>query len=66
VILNRLGALTNSMNWRYALGEVVLIVVGVSIALAGNAWYENLELRDDEVAILTELLDALELDIDRV
>ena len=33
--------LVSAPNWRYALGELLLIVVGVTIALAATTWYEK-------------------------
>ena len=30
-----------TINWKYGLGELALIIVGVSIALAANSWYQN-------------------------
>ena len=39
-------------NWKDALGEVVLIVIGVTIALAANSWYEDRQERRDEVLVL--------------
>ena len=53
----------NEFNWRYALGEVLLIVIGVSIALAANSWYENRQLRGDEVAFLKQLQVTLHEDL---
>ena len=53
-------------NWRYALGEVLLIVIGISIALAANSWYENRQLRGDEIAALTQLQVTLREDLNRI
>jgi len=39
------------MNWKSAVGEVILIVVGVTIAMAGNSWYERRHPRQDEAAL---------------
>jgi hypothetical protein len=37
----RITKALNAATWRYAVGEVLLIIVGVSIALAATSWYEN-------------------------
>ena len=51
------------MNWRYAVGEVLLIVIGVTIALAANSWWEERKARDQERAMLVQLRSALEVDL---
>ena len=58
--------LVSASNWRYAMGEIALIVVGVSIALAASSWYENRQLRDDEYAVLAELQVTLQEDLDSI
>ena len=62
----RVSRLVSASNWRYAMGEIALIVVGVSIALAASSWYENRQLRDDEYAVLAELQVTLQEDLDSV
>jgi hypothetical protein len=57
---------TAEFNWRYALGEVLLIVIGVSIALAANSWYESRQLRVDEIAFLKELQVTLHEDLNTI
>ena len=59
----RTGRLVEAIGWRSAFGELVLIVVGVTIALAGTAWYERLQERRDELVVLQQLAVALELDL---
>ncbi len=54
----------NATNWKYALGEVLLIVVGITIALAANSWYEDWQERRDERQVLQQLQQALEIDLD--
>lgn len=53
----------NSMNWRYAIGEVLLIVIGVSIALAASSWYEDRKDRQEERAMLQQFRQSLEADL---
>ena len=62
----RVSRIFAAANWRHAVGEVFLIVVGVSIALAASSWYEDLQLRDDEAAALAELQATLREDLDRI
>ncbi len=62
----RVSRLVSASNWRYAIGEVVLIVVGVSIALAASSWYENRQLRGDEFAVLAELQTTLREDLNSI
>jgi len=59
----RIFGTAKEFNWKYAVGEVLLIVVGVSIALATNSWYENRQLRSDEIAALTQLQATLREDL---
>jgi hypothetical protein len=62
----RVSRLISASNWRYTIGEVVLIVVGVSIALAASSWYETRQLRGDEYAALQQLQVTLGEDLDRI
>jgi hypothetical protein len=48
----RVSRLVSAPNWRYAVGEVVLIVVGVTIGLAASSWYEGRQERRDELLVL--------------
>jgi hypothetical protein len=50
-------------NWRYAVGEVFLIVIGVTIALAGSSWYEGRKDLLAEKRILQQLHQTLEEDL---
>lgn len=45
-----------AINWRHALGELTLIVVGVLVALAANSWWEDRRDRQRERAYLQQLL----------
>jgi len=53
------------MNWRYAVGEVLLIVIGILIALAANSWWEDRQEREEERAILQQISAALQVDLER-
>ncbi len=62
----RLSRLVSAPNWRYAVGEVVLIVVGVTIALAATSWYEGRQDRRDELLILQQLRQTLSEDLQAI
>jgi hypothetical protein len=53
----------STINWRYGLGELALIILGVSAALAGNSWYENRVERRLEREALTQLKSELQADL---
>jgi hypothetical protein len=58
-----------TLNWKYALSEIALIAIGISIALYADAWYEERADRKEEVLLLTQMLKSLERDrvnLDRV
>jgi len=58
----RVSRLASAPNWRNAIGEIVLIVVGVTIALAGTSWYEDRALRSEEIRVLRQIGQSLEED----
>jgi hypothetical protein len=41
--MTRAARVVGALNWKYALGELVLIIAGVLIALATSAWWERRE-----------------------
>lgn len=47
----------------YALGEIVLVVIGILIALAINNWNEDRKLRNQEITYLNNLKDDLSTQI---
>ena len=61
--MTRITRLFTATNWRYAVGEVVLIVVGILIALAAADWNDRRLLRIEEVALLNELRSELRQDL---
>ncbi|WP_228850912.1 DUF6090 family protein [Aegicerativicinus sediminis] len=46
----------------YAIGEIILVVIGILLALQINNWQENKKLKEDENYILNEILDNLRQD----
>lgn len=50
-------------NWRYALGEICLIVIGVSLALAATSWYDGRTERRNETLLLRQLRATLSDDL---
>ena len=50
----------------YAIGEIVLVVIGILIALSINSWNENRKNRTQETFILQRLQSDLSTDIDLI
>ncbi len=50
---------------KYAVGEIVLVVIGILIALQINNWNENRKDRRAEAAYLQELLEDFEINLGR-
>jgi len=49
---------------KYAVGEIVLVVIGILIALSINNWNEERKTKADEIKILTNIKKALASDIE--
>jgi Family of unknown function (DUF6090) len=47
---------------KYAIGEIILVVIGILIALSINNWNEGRQLKEKEKVILTQLKKSLESD----
>lgn len=62
----RMSRFASAADWRYAAGELVLIVIGVSIALAATSWYEDSEERRDERRVLQQLHRTLGEDLEAI
>ena len=48
----------------YALGEIVLVVIGILLALQINTWNENKKANKLEIEMLLELKAGLETDVE--
>ena len=64
--MTALSRIVRATNWRYAVGEVSLIFVGIILALAANAWYVNHRERNDEIETLAQFRSALEVDLSKI
>ena len=62
----RFARVFEATNWRYAVGEVVLIVIGITTALAANSWYEDRQERREEVIVLQQIQQALMIDVEEL
>ena len=62
--MNTLSRILRAANWKYAVGEVALIFVGITLAFLANSWYENSRNRDEERKILRQLVVSLEADVE--
>ena len=52
-----------SKYFKYAIGEIVLVVIGILIALQINNWNEHQKIRAYEITMLKEVSVALETDL---
>jgi len=55
----------NSNYLKYAIGEIILVVIGIFIAIQLNGWYEFKKERNEEQFYLENLKSDLNSDIDR-
>ena len=62
----RVSRVVSAPNWRYAVGEIVLIFIGVTIALAASSWYEGRQERRDEILVLQQLRQTLNEDLKEI
>lgn len=51
---------------RYAIGEIVLVVIGILIALQINSWNEQRKLNIEEQYLLKELLDEFNTNLEKL
>ena len=53
-----------SINWRYAIGETIIVIIGVSVAFALNNWAENRKDKRIERLYLSNLKSDLQKDLE--
>ena len=61
--MSRLRRLLQPVNWKYALGELALIVAGIWIALAANDWNERRHEREAELWALRQIHASLSAEL---
>ena len=49
-----------TINWKYAIGEIIIVIIGITIAFALNRWAAN---RQDQI-LADQYLENLKLDIE--
>jgi hypothetical protein len=57
---NLLSEGKTSKYFKYAIGEIILVVIGILIALSINTWNENRKIEIEEIRLLTDLHSELE------
>jgi hypothetical protein len=55
-----------NLDWRYAITELVIVVVGVLLALAADGWLTNVHQRHDESASLLRLASDMQVDLEDI
>ena len=60
----RASKVVRAVNWRHAVGELLLIVAGILIALAISDWNDRRTARENELALLAEVRTALAADLE--
>ena len=58
--------LKSLFDWKYAIREIILIVVGISIAFTLDNWNTNRKLRNTELEILKEMNETLKADVNDI
>lgn len=58
----RLHHLSTQLDWRHVVGETVMIIFSILIALAANSWWQDRADRRTELEVLREMRAALVLD----
>ena len=58
----RTSKLLTAVNWKHAVGEVFLIVVGITIAISLDSAWKDQQARSEETALLSQILVTLESD----
>ena len=58
--------MAKKINWRYAIGEVIIVIIGISIAFSLNRYSENLKNRSVKRQYLESLIVDLDAEIDQL
>ena len=61
--MNRLSRLLRAANWKYALGEIAIVALGILLALWVSTWEQRRSARAVEMKTLRELHAALAFDL---
>lgn len=56
----KIKKMLNNINWKYAIGEIIIVIIGITIAFSLNKWAENTK---DSVS-KKQYLESLILDLD--
>jgi hypothetical protein len=62
MIINRIFK-NQSFNWKYAIGEVILIFIGISLSLLFEEWRTNRSKRETEKEHIEVLIESVKHDI---
>lgn len=55
-------AFFKKINWRYSLGEILIVILGITIAFNLNSWGENRNSKKEKIKYLLNLKKNLEAD----
>ncbi len=55
----RLFKLKSNVNWKYIVGEILLIFVGINLAIWFNNWNTSKQLKQDQVVAVTKIKGEL-------
>ena len=55
-----------SKYFKYAIGEIILVVIGILIAVQINTWIKNSETRKNNIIYLTKIIEELKLNKKRL
>ncbi len=58
-----MGKKVKTINWRYALGELLLIFLGITMAIWFNNWNETQKSEEIEVKSMREIKSAIQQDL---
>lgn len=61
--MSRFARIFDIASWRYALAEVLLIFIGITLALAADGWNDRRQDREDETELLIEIAASLGNDL---